>query len=260
MTLKIDTLKNGTMSCKRDTTGRVVEATQMGRIIGLEGESFSAWMTEAYAQLPGTGAAIFVAGTILNLEDVTVTLTDKAVADATLVYRYQERNGGSALTNALSMASSLQMVQEGKDPEDPTKPLSVPYNDEVITGTMDVFAPQDTLEVVLYEKVQNPRTIAKAWARKVNEFDWLGDPPGTWMCMGVAATPANLNADPLPEWRLAYTFQYDETGWQPEFIAKNPETGEAFEDVTLPTGGSLVGNGARRVIRYESLDFSTKFA
>lgn len=259
MTLISGIISGGQLSATRDASGRITEVKQSGLVVNVASTSLDTWMTEVYSQLPITGSTITIGSTTLNLEDTTVTVADRAAATVELVYRFQERNGGSALTNALSMSSSLQMVQESKDPENPSKPLAVNYNEELIAGSIEVYAPQDTLDVVLYEQVQNPRSIAKQWTRKINEFTWLGDEPGTWMCTGVAATPANLNATPLPEWRMTYTFQYDETGWQPELVVKDPETGEVYPDVTIPILPALIGNGARRVIRYESLDFSTKF-
>lgn len=264
MTVKLDTLKNGTLSVTRDATGFVVEARRTAQVTAVEGTTFSAWMTSVMAQLPAHGSEIVIAGTTLNLEDTVPTLRDRGVADVELIYRYQERAGGAALRNALQMASALQVVKTSKDyTVDPPAELRVPYNngEESLTGDYDLFAPQNTIEVALYEKVASPWTIPQLWTRKVNESAWAGGEPGTWMCMGVDITPANLNALPLPEWRFLYHFQYDETGWDPEVIVIDPETGGPYLGYKLPAPGQVDGNAAKRLIgTYKTLDFSTKFS
>jgi len=254
MTIQLDTLVNGRMTVKREF-GIMTEAVRTGQITGLSGTSMDAWADDAAGQLPLTGSVLSIGGSNLVLENADFQVVDKAVADVTLVYRVRFGSGGgngnNPLRDSFRMSAAMQQVQQVVDRDG--NDVKVEFNGDEQGGEFDVLIPQNNIEVVLFENTQTPWLTGLNWTGKVNEFLWANGEPGTWICMGVDITPSNLAALPDPEYRMAYSFQYDPDGWDPKVVYIDPETGK------VPFGWKDQPLASKAITWYQTLDFNTKF-
>jgi len=95
---------------------------------------------------------------------------------------------------------------------------------EIQGGEVNVEVPNGNYHLSGFIDTRRPNTIRRALLRRTNIVDFLGDPPGTWLCteakyqLATIRSPNPLSVESgarIPRYTFEFEFQYKEGGWNP---------------------------------------------
>lgn len=126
-----------------------------------------------------------------------------------------------------------------------------------LTGEINVLSPNATATLTGIMEVSSGHAEALKWAGKVNSAKWGPSPPRTWLITNVAWSFHGFQKPKTggnKTWyKFAYTFEYDKTGWDPQAIYIDPETGR------VPVEKLKKDKGYKTIEWYPSADFNDIF-
>lgn len=85
-----------------------------------------------------------------------------------------------------------------------------------------------------------PGILSAAWTNTVNEGEFLGGAPGTWLCRNASYRPLDARHSSLSgrprRWVFDFEFIHDSSGWQPWVFWKDSATGRPPDDLVSGQG------------------------
>ncbi len=252
------------LSC-RERGGTIIEMTRRGVVVGVTSSSYEGLLAALEAaDIPAPGTILGVAGfDSLILTERSVKLidpSDKGSFYVDLMYELQP----SDVQNINSPPNGLLYGEISTTLEQSTSNLDANGNEVTVSytypsddpdfpsatqtqgGEFPVFQPQITQSYEGLYTTRLPQIIAASIVNKVNVSEWAGGDPGTWLCMNCSYKPWNSGINPT--WKMSFSFQYKQDGWNPTVIFKDQRTNK-------PPEGLVAGVGYVTVTTFQSVDF-----
>ena len=160
----------------------------------------------------------------------------------------------------IEVGSSLTQVETNKDIDGNLITVEYTYPDdykldEKLQGKtikqcslVSRMTPETTLIFHTTEYV-SPGYKSKQYTNRVNDSVWQSGDAKTWLCTGIVGRSNDGGAT----FKVTYTFQYREDGWDEEAMFIDPNTGRPPEDVED-------GVGIKKIKSHKTANFDAIFA
>lgn len=129
--------------------------------------------------------------------------------------------------------------------------VTVTHDGETQGVEFNPLFPQSTVSATGDLRMQYPSLFSQNWTGFINAYPWAGNAANTWLITGVNWVSVDASTFPRT-FRFTIEFQHDSTGWQPEVVFIDPDTGR-------PPDGLVAGTGYKAVDWYPTTDFGRLF-
>lgn len=102
-------------------------------------------------------------------------------------------------------------------------------------GAIDILVPVVTWRCTRRER-ESPRGRSKRFVGKVNDSNWNGEPPRTWLCTRIDGR----SDDGGKTYITTYEFAFKEDTWDVDLVFTDQETGKPPVDADNPKGNGVL--------------------
>lgn len=140
-------------------------------------------------------------------------------------------------------AKRTQILVSHQFPDWETGIAAVPFNPNYPRtifqgGEIDIPYPQSNYGFAGIVRTNAPRKLAGRIIATINEVEWQGDPPLTWICSEIqweVLDPGEAPADGLTSYKMQFEFQYNVDTWDPTVVFIDQRTGRPPANVLKAT-------------------------
>lgn len=222
-TVKLDIQKG--LQLRQDRVGRQYE--RIALVSGLTGDAqLRIAAALDHAEMPQLGAAL-TGINFVTLEERIAQAITADIVEVRLIYRWGSHK---VAANEIDIEVGASLVQLVTNYDRHGNLMFTEYGGETQVGTVTVLWAEHDLILTRVES-ESPRNKSVEFSGTVNKFQWLGNPPRTWMCAIRGRSTDSGNT-----WEVVYQFHHkpkvkrpDESvrlGWDVEIVHKNTQTGQ----------------------------------